>query len=110
MYSLSNNKNFLTMFFKKEQVRYKIVNKMKYSVSDITLYHIIDVINQKPKNKYYISKILITKHASWLFVYLFVYSITNLRIKMFRRKTKIYYHNYSMLYQTYVYARYKYVT
>jgi hypothetical protein len=108
MYGVSSNKRFLSKYLQKEKTKVKILNK-KYNVIDITLNSVMSVVNEKPKNKYYISKIFLCKHINWIFIYIYIYSITNLRVKSFKKKLKLQYYNRNTLYQVYTLAKYKYM-
>lgn len=109
MYNISNNKCFIPMYFRREKNRQKYVKTAWYNVSDTTVGHLFKRVNSAPKNKYFMSKIFIAKYINWIFVYFLIYSITNLRVKIFNKKSKLKQTNYQLLYQTFYFSRQNYL-
>jgi len=109
MYTLSSNKHFVPMFFKTHKSRQHVHANNKYGLADVTLSGLLSFLTSQPTNKYYVSKIYLTKYTNWVFIYLFVYSITNLRVKTFRQQTKLKYSNVHLLNKVYMFARTKYL-
>jgi len=109
MYTMSSNKHFLPIFYKKSKNIKKYVNLNKYYLIDYSLNSFFNCLKKKPNNKYYISKIYLCKYTNWIFVYLYIYSITNIQAKFLKKKFKIGYYNYSQLYSVYLYNKQKYI-
>ena len=109
MYGITNNKYFLPVFLKKQKNRHNYIKINKYNLTDSTMNSISMLLNKNNRNKYYISKIYLCRYKSWLFIYTFVYSVTNLRVKTLKNKIKIQYNNYSLLQQTYLFNKYMYL-
>lgn len=108
MYNISFNKHFTPIFFKKEVNRKKHINLNKYSLNSHSLLDINSLLNKVNKNKFYTSKLYLCKSGKWVFAYMYVYSITNLRVKVFKKNITLDYNNYNTLYHTYLLSKYKY--
>lgn len=107
MYNISFNKHFTPVYFKKEKDRNTYFDLSKYSLDSCDLSEINSKLLKNQKNKFYVSKIYICKFNKWVFVYMFIYSITNLRVKVFKKNITLNYYNYNALYNTYLLNRYK---
>lgn len=108
MYNISFNKHFTPIYFNKEKNRQRHFDLLKYNLSDYSISEIYNNINKVNKNKFYVSKLYLCKYSNWVFLYTFVYSITNLRVKVFKKNITLNYYNYNTLYQTYLLNKYKY--
>jgi hypothetical protein len=110
MYTITVNKNFIFMFFKKKKD--KLIKLSPLFLQSTSFEAIYSILKNKPLNKYYVSKIYICKFTNWIFVYIFIYSITNLRAKTSLRTKKnknIKYFNKQTLYQNYLASRNKFL-
>jgi hypothetical protein len=106
MYSISSNKHFLPIYYKKYTYK-ECLFKKKYNLNDFFIENITNKILTKRTNKYFISKIYLCKYINWIYTYIFIYSITNIQKKKLNKKNKISYINYNTLYHTYLLNKYK---
>ena len=107
-HNVSTNKHFINIYFSNTNKRSKYINLSKYNLKNYKIVNLLDNLHANNQNKNYTSKIYMCKHNNWVFVYLFIYSITNIRVKIFKKNTKINYHNYNNAYQTYLFNKYFY--
>lgn len=105
MYTISGNKHFLPMFYKNTNLLHKRLDSSEHALKEVTLFSLYKNLNARAKNKYYVSKIYLCRYVNWVFVYLYIYSITNLRAKTLRKRIKLNYYNKYMLHQAYIYSK-----
>jgi len=61
MYTITSNKNFIFIFFKKEKKRQSLINKTPINLETVSLSYIMTFLKNKAPSKYYVSKIYICK-------------------------------------------------
>lgn len=105
MYSISKNKHFIDIFFKNERFYVNKFNTSPYNLYEFNKDGLNKLINNKRINRYFVSNIFLCKHLNWVFIYLFMYSITNTHKKYFSKHKKSSYYNTSLLYQIHLYSK-----
>jgi len=106
MYGIINNKTFFFLFFKKTKIKDKKKRYETYNLYEFTLDNILNYFSLQAPTKFYISQIFVCRYANWVYVYVYIYSLSNRKVR--QKKKKIF--NSHLLHQTYLMAKYKYLT
>jgi len=108
MYGISCTKFYTASFFKKPKNSKKKFNTSIYKLIYLDSPTNVEFFKQIPHNKFYVSKIFLCRHTGWIYIYIFIHSVTNIRIKHSTLKKTIKNFNKHLFYQTYLKSKYNY--
>jgi len=107
MYTISKNKHFISIFYKNTTFFNKKLTDAPYNLVDVNSSSLFKYSNSQPMNTYYVSNIYLCRYVNWIVAYLYIYSTSNLKTKIFKNTKKTYY-NLTLLHQIYTFSKNRY--
>jgi hypothetical protein len=107
MYTISKNKHFISIFFKKKLYFNNKLNVAPYNLTELKDSIIFKYINNQNTPNCYVSNIYICRYINWIFIYLYIHNAYNLRNKTLKNKNKNHC-NLSLFNQIYEFSKNKY--
>jgi hypothetical protein len=109
MYGISSNKHFPPIFFKKNTLKQKTTMRKHHNLTNSSDFNIATYFKTPPHNKFYVSKIFLCRYEKWVYMYLYIYSVTNIRIKKLANQKKLKTFNKQIFYHAYLRSKIHYL-